>query len=103
MVDCWSSELAKLATNAMLAQRLSSINSLSSICEAVGGDIDAVSTACGLDPRLGPGMLQSGLGWGGGCFEKDIRGLAYIASSLGLHEVAQYWISVVEMNDQQSL
>lgn len=101
IMDCWSSELAKLAANAMLAQRLSSINSLSSICEAVGGDVDAVSTACGLDPRLGPGMLQSGLGWGGGCFEKDIRGLAYIASSLGLHEVAQYWMAVVEMNDQQ--
>lgn len=100
-MDCWSSELAKLAANAMLAQRLSSINSLSSICEAVGGDINAVSEACGLDPRIGPGMLQSGLGWGGGCFEKDVRGLAYIASSLGLHEVAQYWSSVVEMNNLQ--
>lgn len=100
-MDCWSSELAKLAANAMLAQRLSSINSLSSICEAVGGDIDAVSAACGLDPRIGPVMLQSGLGWGGGCFEKDVRGLAYLASSVGLHEVSQYWTRVVEMNNLQ--
>lgn len=101
MMDCWSSELSKLAANAMLAQRLSSINSLSSICEIVGGDIDAVSAACGLDPRIGPGMLQSGLGWGGGCFEKDVRGLAYIASCLGLNDVSDYWMSVVEMNNLQ--
>ena len=72
----------------MLAQRLSSINSLSAICEAVGGDIDSLSMACGLDPRLGPAMLKSGLGWGGGCFEKDVLDLVYIARTLGLDAVA---------------
>jgi len=101
MMDCWSSELSKLAANAMLAQRLSSINSLSAICEAVGGDIDSLSMACGLDPRLGPDMLKSGLGWGGGCFEKDVLDLVYIARTLGLDTVANYWASVIEMNEEQ--
>lgn len=100
-MDCWSSELSKLAANAMLAQRLSSINSLSAICEAVGGDIDSVSTACGLDPRLGQSMLKSSLGWGGGCFQKDVLDLIYIARSLGLDTVANYWAAVIEMNDEQ--
>ena len=100
-MDCWSSELSKLAANAMLAQRLSSINSLSAICEAGGGDVEEVSMACGLDPRLGPGMMRSGLGWGGGCFEKDILDLVYIARSLQLDAIANYWMAVVEMNDLQ--
>lgn len=100
-MDCWSSELSKLAANAMLAQRLSSINSLSAICEAVGGDVDSLSMACGLDPRLGPAMLKSGLGWGGGCFEKDVLDLVYIARTLGLDAVADYWASVIEMNNEQ--
>lgn len=101
MMDCWSSELSKLAANAMLAQRLSSINSLSAICEAGGGDVEEVATACGLDPRLGPEMMRSGLGWGGGCFEKDLLDLVYIARSLQLDAVANYWMAVVEMNDLQ--
>ncbi|KAL4904371.1 hypothetical protein BDW74DRAFT_168409 [Aspergillus multicolor] len=100
-MDRWSSELAKLAANAMLAQRISSINSLSAICEAVGANVDSVSTACGLDPRIGPHMLRGGIGWGGGCFQKDILDLVYIARSLHLHDVAGYWESVISMNDWQ--
>ncbi|KAE8368672.1 UDP-glucose/GDP-mannose dehydrogenase family, NAD binding domain-containing protein [Aspergillus caelatus] len=101
MMDRWSSELSKLAANAMLAQRISSINSLSAICEAVGADIDSVSASCGMDPRIGKGMLKSTLGWGGGCFEKDILCLVYLARSLGLTPVANYWASVIEMNEYQ--
>ncbi|GAB1195151.1 hypothetical protein APSETT444_004405 [Aspergillus pseudonomiae] len=100
-MDRWSSELAKLAANAMLAQRISSVNSLSAICEAVGADIESVSASCGMDPRIGKGMLKSTLGWGGGCFEKDILCLVYLARSLGLTPVANYWASVVEMNEYQ--
>ncbi|KAI9933728.1 UDP-glucose 6-dehydrogenase 1 [Aspergillus wentii] len=100
-MDQWSSELSKLGANAMLAQRLSSINSLSAICEAVGADINSVSESCGLDPRIGNQMLRSTLGWGGGCFEKDVLCLVYLAESLGLTEVANYWAAVVEMNNYQ--
>ncbi|RAK98463.1 uncharacterized protein BO80DRAFT_466911 [Aspergillus ibericus CBS 121593] len=103
-MDRWSSELAKLAANAMLAQRISSINSLSAICEVAGAgtaNVDAVSTACGLDPRIGPHMLRGGIGWGGGCFRKDVLDLVYIARSLHLHDVAAYWESVITMNDWQ--
>lgn len=100
-MDCWSSELAKLGANAMLAQRLSSINSLSAICEVVGGDIESVYEACALDPRIGRDMLRPGAGWGGGCFQKDILDLVYIARSLGLDTVANYWMAVIEMNDDQ--
>ncbi|KAL2008182.1 hypothetical protein VTN00DRAFT_8164 [Thermoascus crustaceus] len=100
-MDLWSSELSKLAANAMLAQRLSSINSLSAICEAVGADIDSVSYACGLDHRIGKDMLKSSLGWGGGCFRKDVLDLVYIARSLHLDKVADYWASVVDMNEDQ--
>lgn len=101
MMDCWSSELAKLAANAMLAQRVTNINSLSAICEATGANIDSVAEACGLDPRIGPHMLQSGLGWGGGCFQKDILDLVYIARSLKLDHVADYWASVIDINVYQ--
>ncbi|KAJ5102451.1 UDP-glucose 6-dehydrogenase [Penicillium argentinense] len=99
----WSAELSKLASNALLAQRISSINSLSAICEAVGADINSVAEACGTDPRIGNKMLQSGLGWGGSCFPKDVAALIYLARSLGLNSVADYWAVVLEMNeDQQS-
>ncbi|KAJ9484068.1 hypothetical protein VN97_g9315 [Penicillium thymicola] len=100
-MDLWSSELSKLAANALLAQRVSSINSLASICEETGADIDFVSTACGLDRRITRAMLQPSLGWGGGCFKKDIFCLVYLARGLGLEEVANYWASVVELNEFQ--
>ncbi|KAF7589960.1 UDP-glucose 6-dehydrogenase 1 [Aspergillus hancockii] len=101
MMDCWSSELAKLAANAMLAQRISNVNSLSAICEATNANVDSVAAACGLDPRIGCHMLQSGIGWGGGCFQKDILDLVYIARGLNLDHIADYWASVIEMNDYQ--
>jgi UDPglucose 6-dehydrogenase len=100
-MDSWSSELSKLAANALLAQRVSSINSLASICEETGADIGSVSMACGLDRRITSAMLQPSLGWGGGCFKKDILCLAYLARSLGLEQVANYWASVVAMNECQ--
>jgi UDPglucose 6-dehydrogenase len=100
-MDSWSSELSKLAANALLAQRVSSINSLAAICEETGADIDFVSTACGLDRRITRAMLQPSLGWGGGCFKKDIFCLVYLARGLGLEQVANYWASVVEINDYQ--
>lgn len=100
-MDQWSAELSKLASNALLAQRISSINSLSAICEAVGADINSVAQGCGTDPRIGNKMLQSGLGWGGSCFPKDVAALVYLARSLGLNSVANYWAAVLEMNDDQ--
>ena len=100
-MNLWSSELAKLAANAMLAQRISSINAISAICEATGANINEVSYACGLDSRIGPKMLQASVGFGGSCFKKDVLSLVYIAESLNLPEVAAYWESVVEVNDYQ--
>ncbi|KEI40140.1 uncharacterized protein L969DRAFT_86763 [Mixia osmundae IAM 14324] len=97
----WSSELTKLAANALLAQRISSINSLSAICEATGANIDEVAYACGLDDRIGPRFLKSSVGFGGSCFQKDILNLVYLSESLHLPEVAQYWRGVVEMNEYQ--
>ena len=97
----WSSELAKIAANALLAQRISSINSLSAICEATGADIDEVSYAVGLDQRIGPKMLKSSVGFGGSCFKKDTLSLVYLAESLHLPEVADYWKSVVAINEWQ--
>lgn len=97
----WSAEMAKLAANALLAQRISSINSLSAICEATGADIDEVAYAVGLDKRIGPKMLKSSVGFGGSCFRKDVLNLVYIAQSLHLPEVASYWESVVDMNEYQ--
>ncbi|KAL9112049.1 MAG: hypothetical protein Q9227_003669 [Pyrenula ochraceoflavens] len=96
-----SAELAKLASNALLAQRISSINALSSICEAIGADIEEVSHGCGLDSRIGPKMLNASVGFGGSCFKKDIMNLSYISESLSLTEVATYWRSVVEVNEYQ--
>ena len=101
LVNLWSSELTKLAANAMLAQRISSINSISAVCERTGADIDQVSYAIGLDPRLGPKFLKAGLGFGGSCFKKDILSLIYLSSSLDLPEVADYWQQVLLMNEFQ--
>jgi len=100
-MNLWSSELAKLAANAMLAQRISSINALSAVCEATGAAIDEVSFAVGLDRRIGPWMLKSSVGFGGSCFKKDILSLVYLSETLHLPEVAAYWRSVVEINEWQ--
>ncbi|KAF9516107.1 hypothetical protein BS47DRAFT_1376070 [Hydnum rufescens UP504] len=100
-VGLWSSELSKLAANAMLAQRISSINALSAICEATGANIDEVSNAVGMDSRVGPKFLRASVGFGGSCFQKDILNLVYLSESLHLPEVAAYWRQVVEMNDYQ--
>ncbi len=98
----WSSELTKLAANAMLAQRVSSVNSLSQICEETGADIDEVTSACGMDSRIGDKFLRAGLGFGGSCFKKDILNLVYIARSLFLDDVADYWEQVLAMNTSQN-
>lgn len=100
-LNLWSSELAKLAANCLLAQRISSINSLSALCEATGADIDEVSYACGLDTRIGSKMLKASVGFGGSCFKKDVLCLVYIAESLHLPEVAAYWKSIVDINEYQ--
>ncbi|OCK83769.1 UDP-glucose dehydrogenase [Lepidopterella palustris CBS 459.81] len=97
----WSSELAKLVANAMLAQRISSINSISAICETTGADVHEVAKSVGLDPRIGSQFLKAGLGFGGSCFRKDIGSLVYLARSLGLEEVAEYWNQVLVINDLQ--
>ena len=100
-VGLWSSELSKLAANAMLAQRISSINALSAICEATGANIDEVAHAVGYDSRIGPKFLKASVGFGGSCFQKDILNLVYLSESLHLPEVAAYWRQVVEMNEYQ--
>ena len=87
MTNVWSSELTKLAANALLAQRISSINSLSAVCEATGADIEQVASAAGLDSRIGPKFLKASVGFGGSCFQKDVLNLVYLAGSLGLKEV----------------
>ena len=99
--NLWSSELAKLASNAMLAQRISSINSLSALCEKTGGDIDELSKAIGMDHRIGPHFLKVSVGFGGSCFQKDILNLVYLSKFYGLYEVAEYWHQVVKINDYQ--
>ncbi|KAJ5167540.1 uncharacterized protein N7482_006321 [Penicillium canariense] len=99
--NAWSSELAKLVANAMLAQRISSINSISAICEGTGAEVDQVAKAIGMDMRIGPQFLKAGLGFGGSCFRKDIASLAYLAESLGLDDVAHYWRQVNVMNERQ--
>ncbi|KIW07035.1 uncharacterized protein PV09_01929 [Verruconis gallopava] len=100
-LNTWSSELSKLAANCLLAQRISSINSLSALCEATGADIDEISYACGLDSRIGSKMLKASVGFGGSCFKKDVLCLVYIAESLHLPEVAGYWKGVVDINEYQ--
>jgi len=97
----WSSELSKLAANAMLAQRVSSINSLSALCEETEADIAEVAKAIGMDSRIGPHFLKAGVGFGGSCFKKDILNLVYLCEHYGLKEVAQYWECVVLMNEYQ--
>lgn len=99
--NVWSSELSKLAANAFLAQRISSINSFSEICEHTGADIDELSKAIGADTRLGNKFLKASVGFGGSCFQKDILNLVYIAETLGLKEVADYWEQVIILNDHQ--
>ena len=100
-VNVWSSELSKLTANAFLAQRISSINSISAICEKTGADVREVAHAIGMDKRIGNKFLQASVGFGGSCFQKDVLNLQYIAESLGLHEIAEYWGSVVGMNNFQ--
>ncbi|KAI4175874.1 MAG: hypothetical protein LQ343_001488 [Gyalolechia ehrenbergii] len=102
-MNLWSSELSKLAANALLAQRISSVNALSAICEATGADVDEVSYACGLDSRIGPHMLKAGPGFGGrsSCFQKDIFNIVYLSESLHLYEIADYWRAVINMNEHQ--
>ncbi|KAG2134099.1 UDP-glucose/GDP-mannose dehydrogenase family, NAD binding domain-containing protein [Suillus clintonianus] len=100
-VGLWSSELSKLAANAMLAQRISSINALSAICEATGANIAEVAHSIGQDSRIGPKFLRASVGFGGSCFQKDILNLVYLSESLNLKEVAEYWKQVVTMNEYQ--
>lgn len=100
-VGLWSSELTKLAANAMLAQRISSINALSAICEATGANIDEVAHSVGQDSRIGSKFLRASVGFGGSCFQKDILNLVYLSETLHLPEVAAYWRQVVDMNEYQ--
>lgn len=99
--NVWSSELSKLTANAFLAQRVSSINAMSEICEKTGANVAEVSKAIGMDSRIGPKFLSASVGFGGSCFQKDILNLVYIAKSYGLDEVANYWEQVVLMNNHQ--
>lgn len=100
-VNTWSSELTKLVANAMLAQRISSINSISALCEELGADVQEISKGIGADTRLGKKFLQAGVGFGGSCFEKDILNLTYMARTLHLDTVADYWYGVLEINKYQ--
>jgi UDPglucose 6-dehydrogenase len=99
--NLWSSELSKLTANAFLAQRVSSINAMSELCEKTGADISEVARAIGMDSRIGSKFLKASVGFGGSCFQKDILNLVYIAKSYGLNEVADYWEQVIIMNDHQ--
>ena len=99
--NVWSAELTKLAANAMLAQRVSSINALAGLCEATGADIEEVARVMGADHRIGPKFLKAGPGFGGSCFKKDVLNLVYLCESFGLHTAAEYWSQVIKMNDHQ--
>jgi len=99
--NLWSSELSKLVANAFLAQRVSSINSISALCEATGANVSEISRAVGMDDRIGKRFLQSSVGFGGSCFQKDILNLVYLCETFGLDECAQYWNQVIVMNDYQ--
>jgi len=99
--NLWSAELSKLTANAFLAQRISSINSISALCEVTGADVSEVAYAIGVDSRIGPKFLKSSVGFGGSCFQKDILNLVYLCRSFGLPEVAEYWNQVIVMNDWQ--
>jgi UDPglucose 6-dehydrogenase len=100
--NLWSSELTKLVSNALLAQRVSSVNSISALCEKTGADIDQVTTVAGRDSRIGKKFLKAGVGFGGSCFKKDILNLVYLCEFYGLPEVAAYWEQVVRINDYQA-
>ncbi|WET01198.1 UDP-glucose 6-dehydrogenase [Flavobacterium sp. YJ01] len=99
--NVWSSELSKLTANAFLAQRISSINAMSELCEKTGANVSEVAKAIGMDSRIGSKFLKASVGFGGSCFQKDILNLVYIAKSYGLNEVADYWEQVIIMNDHQ--
>jgi len=99
--NLWSAELSKLAANAFLAQRISSINSISAVCETTGADVQEVARAIGMDKRIGSSFLNASVGFGGSCFQKDILNLVYLCERFSLHEVAAYWNQVVIMNDYQ--
>ena len=99
--NVWSSELSKLTANAFLAQRISSINAISALCEASEADVDEVARAIGTDSRISPKFLKSSVGFGGSCFQKDILNLVYISKTFGLTEVADYWEQVISLNDYQ--
>ncbi len=99
--NLWSSELSKLVANAFLAQRVSSINSITALCDKTDADVDEIARAIGSDPRIGNKFLKASVGYGGSCFQKDILNLVYICESFGLQEVADYWHQVVLMNDYQ--
>ena len=99
--DLWSSELSKLISNAFLAQRISSINSISALCEATQSNINNVAKAVGMDKRIGPFFLEASPGFGGSCFKKDISNLIYICNHYGLDEVASYWEQVILINKWQ--
>eukprot|EP00573_Skeletonema_grethae_P012904 CAMPEP_0201697402 /NCGR_PEP_ID=MMETSP0578-20130828/11280_1 /ASSEMBLY_ACC=CAM_ASM_000663 /TAXON_ID=267565 /ORGANISM="Skeletonema grethea, Strain CCMP 1804" /LENGTH=454 /DNA_ID=CAMNT_0048183575 /DNA_START=140 /DNA_END=1504 /DNA_ORIENTATION=+ len=99
--NLWSSELSKLVANAFLAQRVSSINSISALCEATGADVSEISRAVGIDQRIGRRFLNSSIGFGGSCFQKDILNLVYLCETYGLNECAEYWNQVIVMNDYQ--
>ena len=99
--NLWSSELSKLASNAFLAQRISSINSFSALCEETGANIDELKKAIGTDKRIGKYFLNAGPGFGGSCFQKDILNLTYLSEHFGLPEVAAYWEQVININNWQ--
>ena len=99
--NLWSSELSKLTANAFLAQRISSINAISALCEATGADVEQVAMAVGSDSRIGSKFLRSAIGYGGSCFQKDLLNLVYLCEHFNLPKVAQYWRGVVEMNAYQ--
>lgn len=99
--NLWSAELAKLTANAMLAQRISSINSISALCEETGADVAEVARSIGMDSRIGNKFLNASVGFGGSCFQKDILNLVYICETMGLQKVSDYWRMVIEINDYQ--
>ena len=99
--NVWSAELTKLAANAFLAQRVSSINAIAGLCEATGADVNEVARVIGADNRIGPKFLKAGPGFGGSCFKKDVLNLVYLCESFGLHTAAEYWMGVIKMNDHQ--
>ena len=99
--NVWSAELTKLAANAFLAQRVSSINAIAGLCEATGADVDEVARVIGADKRIGAKFLKAGPGFGGSCFKKDVLNLVYLCETFGLHTAAEYWMGVIKMNEHQ--